>query len=87
MRDHMRVQNDVRLKSDAMGQNIMSKVMQRAALGIVALAFASAAMAQAPASQADAQSKRRYQVRVMEGGMMASALSRIAGISTSKNRP
>jgi len=66
----MRVLNEVRLKPDAMGQKVMSKVMMRAALGVAALAFSSVAMAQTPPSQADAQSKRRYQVRVMEGALV-----------------
>ena len=44
--------------------------MMRAALGVAALAFSSVAMAQTPPSQADAQSKRRYQVRVMEGALV-----------------
>ena len=57
-------------KPDAMGQKVMSKVMMRAALGVAALAFSSVAMAQTPPSQADAQSKRRYQVRVMEGALV-----------------
>jgi hypothetical protein len=47
--------------------------MRHAALGIVALAFAAVAGAQTQSpvsSQADAQSKRRYQVRVMEGALV-----------------
>jgi hypothetical protein len=49
----------------------MGHVMRQAALGVVTLAFASVAFGQTqmPASQADAQSKRRYQVRVMEGAL------------------
>jgi hypothetical protein len=71
----MRVLNEVRLKPDATGHKVMSKVMMRAALSVAVLAFSSVAMAQAPASQppasqADAQSKRRYQVRVMEGALV-----------------
>jgi hypothetical protein len=50
----------------------MGHVMRQAALGVVTLAFASVAFGQtqAPASQADAKSKRRYQVRVMEGALV-----------------
>jgi hypothetical protein len=65
----MRVLNEVRLKPAAMGQKVMN-MMMRAALGVAALAFSSVAIAQSPPSQADAQSKRRYQVRVMEGALV-----------------
>jgi hypothetical protein len=48
----------------------MTKVMRCAVLGAVALACAAVAVAQTTASQADAHSKRRYQVRVMEGALV-----------------
>lgn len=57
----------------------MPNVMRRAALGVAAMAFVSVASAQtAQPSPADAQSKRRYQVRVMEGALVG-AVSHGAG--------
>ena len=73
----------VRLKPDttgqkATGQKAMGTVMRRAALGLAATAFVSIAGAQPAQSHADAQSKRRYQVRVMEGALVG-AVSHGAG--------
>jgi hypothetical protein len=49
---------------------VMRKVMRLAALGVAAVAHVSIAGAQPAQSHADAQSKRRYQVRVMEGALV-----------------
>ncbi len=68
----------VRLKPDTTGQKAMGKVMRLAAFGVAALAFVSSAGAQPAQSRADAQSKRRYQVRVMEGALVG-AVSHGAG--------
>ena len=68
----------VRLKPDTTGQKAMGKVMRLAALSVAALAYVSSAGAQPAQSRADAQSKRRYQVRVMEGALVG-AVSHGAG--------
>ncbi len=68
----------VRLKLDTTGEKVMGRVMRLAALSVAALAYVSIAGAQPAQSHADAQSKRRYQVRVMEGALVG-AVSHGAG--------
>lgn len=73
----MRILSEVRLKPDTTNR-VMRRVMQPIALGVAAIALVSVAAAQTAPSQADAQSKRRYQVRVMEGALVG-AVSHGAG--------
>ncbi|MGH9312862.1 MAG: hypothetical protein ACRD09_10650 [Vicinamibacterales bacterium] len=64
--------NQVRVQPDA------TIFVRRAALVAAAIAFVSVAAAQPAPSQAEVQSKRRYQVRVMEGALVG-AVSHGAG--------
>jgi hypothetical protein len=68
----------VRLIPDTMRTPGALTLIRRAALAMTGVALVSIAAAQPAPTQADAQSKRRYQVRVMEGALVG-AVSHGAG--------
>jgi hypothetical protein len=74
----MQTYKAVRLIPDTMRKQNALMLIRRAALTMAGVALVSIASAQPAPSQADAQSKRRYQVRVMEGALVG-AVSHGAG--------
>jgi hypothetical protein len=74
----MQTYKAVRLIPDTMRKPKALTLITRAAVAMTCVALVSIASAQPAPSQADAQSKRRYQVRVMEGALVG-AVSHGAG--------